>query len=112
MAAAPVVLSAVGFGAGGVVGGSIAAGIQSTVYGGSVGAGSLFALAQSAGAAGIGAAGNAAICGLFGGIGAFGANMIVCFNFNLSNVFRMSTRHVLLGYTIFSFTEHNSIQCM
>ena len=116
VAAAPVVLSAVGFGAGGVVGGSIAAGIQSAVYGGSVGAGSLFALAQSAGAAGIGAAGNTAIGGITavttGKIAAFGAEMFVRFNLKSSNVHKWPAGHVLLGYPIFCFTEHNSIQCM
>ena len=55
--AAPVVagaaLGAVGFTSAGVAVGSIAAGIQSAVYGGSVAAGSLFALCQSAGATGV-----------------------------------------------------------
>ena len=51
--AAPIVLSAVGFGAAGVAAGSIAAGVQSSI--GSVAAGSVFATLQSAGAAGIGA---------------------------------------------------------
>ncbi|KAJ7032319.1 hypothetical protein C8F04DRAFT_1235467 [Mycena alexandri] len=45
-------LNAVGFGAGGVVAGSIAAGIQSAFYGGAVASGSLFAIAQSIGAGG------------------------------------------------------------
>ncbi|KPM37771.1 hypothetical protein AK830_g8803 [Neonectria ditissima] len=51
--AAPV-LAIAGFGANGIVGGSIAAGIQSGM--GSVAAGSLFATLQSAGAAGYGLA--------------------------------------------------------
>ncbi|KAL9952971.1 hypothetical protein ACROYT_G040305 [Oculina patagonica] len=66
--AAPVVLGAAGFTAGGVAAGSIAASVQSAVYGGFVAPGSAFALLQSAGAAGIGAAGNAAIAGITGGI--------------------------------------------
>ena len=47
----PVALSTIGFSAAGVVGGSIAAGVQSGI--GSVAAGSTFAVLQSAGAAGI-----------------------------------------------------------
>ncbi|KAJ7384094.1 hypothetical protein OS493_024111 [Desmophyllum pertusum] len=54
MVAAPLALAAAGFTAGGVAVGSIAAGIQSSVYGGCVGASSAFAALQSAGAAGIG----------------------------------------------------------
>ncbi len=81
--AAPLVLGAVGFTAGGVAAGSIAASVQSAVYGGFVAPGSAFALLQSAGAAGIGAAGNAAIAGITGGITggitALGARMFVCF---------------------------------
>jgi len=73
--AAPAVLSAVGFTAGGVAAGSTAASIQSVFYGGSVASGSAFALAQSAGAAGIGLGGNAAIGGITGGIAALGANL-------------------------------------
>ena len=57
--AAPVVLGAVGFGSGGVVATSIAAGIQSTI--GNVAAGSAFAALQSVGAAGLGTAGTAAV---------------------------------------------------
>ncbi|KAJ7061695.1 hypothetical protein C8F01DRAFT_1138143 [Mycena amicta] len=45
-------LNAVGFGAGGVVAGSMAAGIQSIFYGGAVASGSAFAIAQSIGAGG------------------------------------------------------------
>ncbi|KAJ7384036.1 hypothetical protein OS493_024050 [Desmophyllum pertusum] len=52
--AAPLALAAAGFTTGGVAAGSIAAGIQSSVYGGCVGASSAFAVLQSAGAAGIG----------------------------------------------------------
>ncbi|WAR19301.1 hypothetical protein MAR_001139 [Mya arenaria] len=55
--AAPVVLGAAGFTSAGVAAGSIAAGLQ----GAQVAAGSAFALAQSAGAAGITAGTNAAI---------------------------------------------------
>ena len=52
---APIVLSVTGFTAKGVAAGSIAAGIQSAVYGGAVASGSIFAGLQSAGAAGMGA---------------------------------------------------------
>ncbi|KAF9767091.1 hypothetical protein IL306_000386 [Fusarium sp. DS 682] len=68
-------LAAVGFGAGGIVAGSAAAGIQSGI--GSVAAGSLFAVLQSAGAGGYGLAAVhgvvqavGAVVGA-GGIGAF-----------------------------------------
>ncbi|XP_020620840.1 interferon alpha-inducible protein 27-like protein 2A [Orbicella faveolata] len=61
VAAAPVVLTAAGFTTGGVAAGSIAAGIQSTVYGGAVGSTSLFAVLQSAGAAGLGASAKSAL---------------------------------------------------
>ena len=54
MVAAPLVLSALGFGAAGVTAGSMAATAQSTFYGAAVTSGSTFALLQSAGAAGIG----------------------------------------------------------
>ena len=57
--AAPAVLGVVGFGSGGVVASSIAAGIQSTI--GNVAAGSFFAVLQSVGAAGLGTAGMAAV---------------------------------------------------
>ena len=56
---APVALTAVGFGAGGVVAGSIAAYWQAMI--GNVAGGSVFALLQSAGAAGISGAASAAI---------------------------------------------------
>ena len=74
--AAPAVLSAVGFTAGGVAAGSVAASIQSVFYGASTGG--VFSVLQSAGAAGIGAAGNAAIGGIGGGIGALGTGIFVC----------------------------------
>ena len=66
--AAPVfagaALGAVGFTSAGVEAGSIAASVQSTVYGGSVVPGSLFSLCQSAGATGfIGSAATAVIAG-------------------------------------------------
>lgn len=64
VAATPLVLSAVGFGAGGVAAGSMAAGIQSTVYGGATSG--MFAAVQSAGVAGIGSTASAAIGGIFG----------------------------------------------
>ncbi len=84
VAAAPALLTAAGFTAGGIAAGSIAATIQSVFYGGSVASGSFFALCQSAGAAGIGVAGNAAIGitgGITSGITALGAMMFlpVCF---------------------------------
>ena len=86
MVAAPAVLGAVGFTAGGVAAGSVAASIQSVFYGGYVASGSAFALAQSAGAAGIGVAGNAAIggitAGITGGFTALGSYMFVCFIIN------------------------------
>ena len=47
VSAVTAVLGAVGFSAAGPVAGSIAAGIQSAVYGGAVAKGSLFACAQS-----------------------------------------------------------------
>lgn len=62
--AAPLVLSAAGFTAGGVAAGSAAAFAQSII--GNVAAGSWFALCQSAGAAGISAA-SSAIIGTVGG---------------------------------------------
>lgn len=46
-ACAVTILGIIGFAATGPVGGSIAAFIQSAVYGGAVGAGSWFAIAQS-----------------------------------------------------------------
>lgn len=58
---APLVISGLGFTAGGVAAGSIAAGAHSALYGGAVASGSVFAVLQSAGAAGIGWVGNAAI---------------------------------------------------
>lgn len=61
MVAAPIVLSAAGFTAAGVTAGSAAAGVQSTVYGAAVGSGSVFAVLQSAGAAGIGLTTNVGI---------------------------------------------------
>ena len=74
--AAPAALSAAGFTAGGVAFGSVAAFIQSVFYGASTGG--VFSVLQSAGAAGIGAAGNAAIGGISGGIGALGTGIFVC----------------------------------
>ena len=50
---APVALTAAGFTSAGVAAGSLAAATQSAIYGGYVASGSVFALAQSAGAAGI-----------------------------------------------------------
>lgn len=75
MVSAPLVIAAAGFGSGGIVAGSFAAWFMST-YGGAVSAGSLCALLQSAGAAGlaasttagIGAAGTGASFGILSGI--------------------------------------------
>lgn len=61
VAAAPFALSAIGFTTAGVAAGSVAAGIQSAVYGEAVASGSIFAGLQSAGAAGIGVKASAAI---------------------------------------------------
>ncbi|KAJ5196272.1 hypothetical protein N7449_006751 [Penicillium cf. viridicatum] len=76
--AAPVlvitpILSGLGFSAGGVVAGSYAAGVQSSI--GNVAAGSLFVTGQSAGAGGLGlvAVNTAAqACGALTGIGSAG----------------------------------------
>jgi len=54
VAAAPFVLGAAGFIAAGVAAASVVAGVQSAIYGGAVGSGTVFAALQSAGAAGIG----------------------------------------------------------
>ena len=59
--AAGAALTAAGFGAGGVIGGSIAAGVHSTI--GNVAAGSAFAAGQSAGAVGIAGTTAAAVGG-------------------------------------------------
>lgn len=48
--AVPALVTAIGFGVGGVIAGSAAACIQSAVYGGAVVAGSMFAILQSIGA--------------------------------------------------------------
>ena len=61
VAATPFVLGAAGFTAGGVAAGSVAACVQSAIYGGAVGSGTVFAALQSAGAAGIGMGAKLAI---------------------------------------------------
>ncbi|EJT96621.1 hypothetical protein DACRYDRAFT_25571 [Dacryopinax primogenitus] len=79
--ATPLLLPVVGFGAAGVTSGSLAAGIQAALYGSTVPAGSLFALAQSFGAGGaLGAqavaavqAGGAVTGAISAGVGALGA---------------------------------------
>lgn len=85
VAAVPLVLGAVGFGAGGVVAGSMAAAIQAGI--GNVAAGSLFAVAQSVGAAGlaastvVGTVGGGAVLGAAGGVVAHlaeGKNCKIC----------------------------------
>nr|XP_055025481.1 interferon alpha-inducible protein 27-like protein 2A [Misgurnus anguillicaudatus] len=73
VAAAPLVLGAAGFTAGGVAAGSYAASLMSAVAaanGGGVAAGSAVAVLQAAGAAGIPAAANAIIGTLGGAAGA------------------------------------------
>ncbi|KIO20248.1 hypothetical protein M407DRAFT_221114 [Tulasnella calospora MUT 4182] len=70
------VLNVVGFSSAGPVAGSLAAAIQSAVYGGAVTSGSLFALCQSAAMGGIvvgGAQVAAGITALGAGAGLFGA---------------------------------------
>ena len=61
MVAAPFALGAAGFTTAGVAAGSAAAAVQSIVYGATVGSGTVFAVLQSAGAAGIGGAAKVAI---------------------------------------------------
>ena len=68
--AAPLVLSAAGFTAGGVAAGSIAAWAQSVIYGGATTG--IFSLLQSAGAAGLGVAGNAVGAAAGAGLGVAG----------------------------------------
>ena len=68
VAAAPFALTWLGFTAAGVAAGSVAAGIQSVVYGGTVASSSAFAALQSAGAAGLGA--KAAVSVFSAGVGA------------------------------------------
>ena len=72
VASVPFALSALGFTAAGVTAGSIAAGVQSVVYGGAVASTSAFATLQSVGAAGLG---KAATFGLFSA-GAGAANYV------------------------------------
>ena len=66
--AAPVVVSAIGFGAGGILAGSWAASMMSTLA--PVGAGGLVATLQSVGAAGLGFTGSAVLSTIGGGVGA------------------------------------------
>uniref|UniRef100_A0A3B3TZN6 Interferon alpha-inducible protein 27-like protein 2A n=1 Tax=Poecilia latipinna TaxID=48699 RepID=A0A3B3TZN6_9TELE len=70
--AAPVVLGAVGFTSIGIAAGSYAAGMMSSVAianGGGVAAGSLVAILQSAGMAGLGTAATAGVAGAGGAVG-------------------------------------------
>jgi len=67
--AAPVMLGAVGFGSSGVIGGSIAAGIQAGA--GPIVAGSLFATAQSVAAGGAIPLAGSALSGAVGAAGAY-----------------------------------------
>ncbi|XP_022800231.1 tauropine dehydrogenase-like [Stylophora pistillata] len=75
VAAAPVVLGVAGFTTGGVAAGSVAAAAQSAIYGGFTGG--FFSLLQSAGAAGIGLAGNAAIAATGATVGGAGSYFFV-----------------------------------
>ena len=88
MVAAPVVLGAAGFTAGGVAAGSMAAAAQSAIYGGFTGG--VFSVLQSAGAAGIGLAGNAAIgaagASVGGALSGLGARLYVCISETLFTV--------------------------
>lgn len=68
LAAAPFALTWLGFTAGGVAAGSVAASTQSAVYGGTVASSSTFAALQSAGAAGLGT--KAAVSVFSAGVGA------------------------------------------
>ena len=77
-------LGAVGFTSTGVAVGSIAAGVQSALYGGSVAAGSVFALCQSAGATGV--IGSAATAGIVATLGLF--VRLKCLHIHYSNVSR------------------------
>ena len=79
VAAAPLVLSAAGFTAGGVAAGSIAAWVQSTVYGGATCG--VFSLLQSAGAAGLGLAGNAVAGSVGAAVAAGSAKVVDSVNF-------------------------------
>lgn len=81
VAAAPFVLTGVGFASAGITAGSYAAGMMSSAAianGGAIAAGSTVAVLQSAGAAGLGTAGAAAVgstaaaaTGFLGGVGCF-----------------------------------------
>ena len=65
--AAPVVVSVVGFGTGGILAGSWAASMMSTLA--PVGAGGLVATLQSVGAAGLGVTGSAVVSTIGAGVG-------------------------------------------
>ena len=65
--AAPVVVSPIGFGAGGIIAGSWAASMMSTLA--PVGAGGLVATLQSVGAAGLGVTGSAVLSTIGAGVG-------------------------------------------
>jgi hypothetical protein len=64
LAAVPLAISAVGFGASGVVAGSIAAGMQGSV----IGAGTWFAVMQSVGAAGMAVGTKVVVASVGGGV--------------------------------------------
>ena len=76
MGAATVLLPAAGFTTAGVAAGSVAAGIQSAVYGGTVTAGSVFATLQSAGAAGLGVKTSAAVVSVGAGLATYVKNKL------------------------------------
>ncbi|KAG8945995.1 hypothetical protein FRC04_012114 [Tulasnella sp. 424] len=63
-------LGLLGFSAMGPVAGSVAAGIQASVYGGAVGSGSLFAMAQSAAMGGIAISTSQTVGGTLGMVAA------------------------------------------
>ncbi|KAG9030318.1 hypothetical protein FS837_003293 [Tulasnella sp. UAMH 9824] len=69
-AAALAGLGLIGFSAAGPVAGSVAAGIQASFYGGAVGSGSLFAMAQSAAMGGIAVSATQTVGGALGVVAA------------------------------------------
>jgi len=74
--AAPIVISAPGFGSAGVAVGSLAAWAQGTFYGGAVASGSVFATLQSIGAAGFSVVGVSGLVAGGASVGAAGAQLL------------------------------------